>query len=116
MRAFLATLPAGLDLGERVVEDAAVIAAEAELVDAWNRHDHPDHDREEARRATLIAAGRRFADTPAVGPLGLAVKLHHLTVDVVEGHTRWSEALATGTRDDAVRLLMASLPTAPTRR
>ncbi len=109
MRGFFATIPLDLDAA-----DAAVVIAEAELIDAWNRHaalfdavealgedvahNHPLVT-EALRR--MEEAGARLARLPASGLSGVAVKLHHLALEVLEGRTAWAEPLARQALADA---------------
>ncbi len=117
MRAFLATLSADLVSPDRSAEDAAVLAAESDLLQAWqadgdlftalaDRRADPWKDLQFlAARARLLAAGRRLARTPAVGPLGLALKVRYMALDTCEGRSDWAEILARRTLADAVRQL-----------
>ena len=107
IRGLFATLPVGLD-----AEDAAVVLAEAELIEAWNRHvrlfdaasDPHDDPLVTAARARTAQAGLRLAKTPAAGLIGLAVKAHHLALDIEEGHTDWSRPLAQAVLEDVRKL------------
>lgn len=111
MRAFLATLSADLIPPDGLAEDAAVIAAETDLLQAWrvdgalfeSLADPWADPQFRAARARLLAAGRRLAATPAAGPLGLALKVHYMALDVCDGRTAWAEPLARQTLADAVR-------------
>jgi hypothetical protein len=113
MRAFLATLPADLVSPDRSAEDAAVLAAESDLLQAWRADNdlfaalaEPWNDLQFlAARARLLAAGRRLAQTPAIGPLGLALKVRYMALDTCEGRSDWAEILALRTLADAVRQL-----------
>jgi hypothetical protein len=117
MRAFLATLSAEPVSPDRAAADAAVLAAESDLLQAWRADDDLFAALAESRtdpwndlqflagRARLVAAGRRLAQTPAVGPLGLALKLHYMALDICEGRSDWAEILARRTLADAVRQL-----------
>jgi hypothetical protein len=117
MRAFLATLSADPVSPDRLAADAAVLAAESDLLQAWRADDDlfaalaesqtdPWNDLQFlAARARLLAAGRRLARTPAVGPLGLALKVRYMALDTCEGRSDWAEILALQTLADAVRQL-----------
>lgn len=107
MRGLFATLPVGLN-----ADDAAVALAEAELIDAWNRHarlfdlsSEPFDDAlVEVARLRVIEAGRRLAQAPVAGVVGLAIKAHHLALDIEEGHTDWSRLLVQEVLEDARKL------------
>lgn len=115
MRAFLATLSADAIPADRLAADAALLAAESDLLRAWRADatlftalDNPKVDpwRDpgfRAARARLLSAGRRLAETPAAGPLGLALKVRYMALDIRDGRTDWAKALARHTLADAVR-------------
>lgn len=96
--------------------DAALFAAAAALArcdaehDAlWRRvdgqggnpHSHPEVA---AAGRRLNDSGARFARTPARSVRGLALKLRHIVVDVIDGHTPWTTDLVRGALADAERM------------
>jgi hypothetical protein len=108
MRGFFATPPFGLSAA-----DAAVVIAEAEYIEAHNRHaalfDAADRMQDgggvndpvvEEARLRMEAAGERLAALPVSGLPGLAVKAHYLALNTLDGHTVWAETLARQTLND----------------
>ena len=93
--------------------DAELFAAAEALDRAWADHnafcdDETDYHLHPNFRASLKAgedAGFRFSQIPATTPKGLALKIKHLSEEMLGGNSAYGKALAKGALKDAERFL-----------